>query len=64
MKREAHFKTGNRGFPINITGFIVHGDVLLVVSFIQIVRWFWGVLGMAFEVHEMTPLKSYTENNG
>ena len=64
MKRVTYFKTANRGFPVSITGFIVHREILLVLCFIYIVGWFLGVLGVAFKMHEMRLLPSYTENNG
>ena len=64
MKRVIQFKAVNRGFPVNITSFIVHRDNLLVLSVIQIVRWYLGVLGVAFEMHERRFLSIYIENSG
>ena len=64
MKRVTHFKAANRDFPVNIIGFIVHRDILLVLSLIYIVGWYLGVWGVAFEMHEMRLLSIYTENNG
>ena len=64
MKRVTLFKAVNRGFPVNITGFIVHRDILLVFYFIEIVGWYLRVLGVAFEMRKMRLLSSYTENSG
>ena len=61
MKGVTHFKAANRDFPVNITGFIVHRDILLVLSLIYIVGWYLGVWGVAFEMHEMRLLSIYTE---
>ena len=61
MKGVTHFKAANRDFPVNITGFIVHRDILLVLSLIYIVGWYLGVWGVAFEMHEMGLLSIYTE---
>ena len=55
MKRVTLFKVVKKGFPVNITGFIVRRDILLV--------FYLGVLGVAFEMHKMRLLSSYTEND-
>ena len=57
------FKAVNRSFPVNIKGSLVHRNIFLVFSFIQIVGWYSGVLGVAFEIREMRLISKYTEND-
>ena len=64
MERVPDFKPASRDFPFNITGFRVYRDILLVFSFIWIVRWYLAVLGVAFEMHEIRLLSIYAEENG
>ena len=64
MKKITYFKTASRGFPVSITGFIIHREILLVLFSIYIVGWLLEVLVVAFKMHEMRHLPSYTENNG
>ena len=61
MKRVPNFEPASRNFPFNITSFLIHRNMLLVFSFNKIIRWYLGVLGVAFEMHEMRLLSIYAE---
>ena len=62
-KEIALVKAVNRSFPVNIKNSIVHRNILLVFSFICIVVWYSGALGVAFDLREMRLISKYAEND-
>ena len=63
MKRVTHFIAANRGFLVNIAGFMVHRDILLSFYFVQMVVSYFSFLSVTFDLYEMRVISISTENN-